>query len=63
MPIVQVSMIEGRSDEQKEALIEAVTTAVMDSIGAPEKDIRVMVHEYEKRHWGIGKLPAHKAGR
>ncbi|MFT6045569.1 MAG: 4-oxalocrotonate tautomerase [Arenicella sp.] len=63
MPIIQVNMIEGRSDDQKEALIDAIATAVMDTIGAPEENIRVIINETEKRHWGIGKLPAQKAGR
>lgn len=63
MPIIQVNMIEGRSDQQKEALIEAIATAVMDTLDAPEQNIRVMIQEYEKRHFGIGTLPAHKAGR
>ncbi|MDB4512110.1 2-hydroxymuconate tautomerase family protein [Arenicella sp.] len=63
MPIIQVNMIEGGTDQQKEDLIEAIATAVMSSIGAPEENIRVIINETEKRHWGIGKLPAHKAGR
>jgi len=63
MPIITVSMMEGRTDEQKEALIMAVTESVMASIGAPEENIRVLISEYPKKHWGIGRLPAHKAGR
>lgn len=39
MSIVQVNMIEGRTDEQKEALIEAVAQAVMDTLGAPEERV------------------------
>jgi 4-oxalocrotonate tautomerase len=63
MPIINVQMIEGRTTEQKEALIAAVAQAVMDSIGAPEESIRVIINEYVKPHWGMGKLPAQKAGR
>ena len=63
MPIVQVNMIEGRSDQQKETLIKNIAVAVMESIDAPEANIRVIINEVEKRHWGIGSLPAHKAGR
>ena len=53
MPLININMIEGRTDQQKEALIKAVAEAVMNSIGAPEESIRVMISEYEKRHWGI----------
>ena len=63
MPIIKVNMIEGRTDEQKEKLIKGIAEAVMDSLGAPEENVRVMIHEYEKRHFGIGTLPAQKAGR
>ena len=63
MPIININMMAGRSDEQKEALIKAVAEAVMTSIGAPEQNIRVLITEYPKAHWGIGTLPAHKAGR
>jgi 4-oxalocrotonate tautomerase len=56
-------MIEGRSDQQKETLIKNIAVAVMESIDAPEANIRVIINEVEKRHWGIGSLPAHKAGR
>lgn len=63
MPIIQVNMIEGRTDEQKEALICGIAKAVMETIGAPEENIRIIINESEKRHWGIGTLPAHKAGR
>ncbi len=63
MPIINVNMMEGRTQEQKEALIKAVAEAVMTSIGAPEANIRVLIQEYPKKHWGIGSLPAHKAGR
>jgi 4-oxalocrotonate tautomerase len=63
MPIINVNMMEGRTTEQKEALIKAVAEAVTASIGAPEANIRVLINEYPKSHWGIGTLPAHKAGR
>lgn len=63
MPIININMMEGRTTEQKEALIKAVAEAVMTSIGAPEENIRVLIDEYPKAHWGIGTLPAHKAGR
>ena len=63
MPIINVNMMEGRTDEQKEALIKAVAEAVMESIGAPEENIRVLINEYPKIHWGLGTITALKAGR
>ena len=45
MPLVQINMLTGRTAEQKKALLEAVTAAVHDSIGAPVESIRVWIHE------------------
>lgn len=63
MPIINVNMMEGRTSEQKEALIKAVAEAVMTSIGAPEENIRVLITEFPKSHWGLGTITALKAGR
>ena len=63
MPIVNIQMMEGRTIEQKEALIKSVAEAVMKSISSPEENIRVIISEYPKKNWGIGTLPADKAGR
>ena len=46
MPLVQINMLEGRSPEQKKALLAAVTDAVHASIGAPLPSIRVWVQEF-----------------
>jgi len=46
MPLIQISMLEGRTDEQKKALLTAVTDAVHTSIGAPLPSIRVWVTEF-----------------
>ena len=46
MPLVQISMLEGRTPEQKKALLAAVTDAVHTSIGAALPSIRVWVQEF-----------------
>tara|TARA_B100001063_G_C16633160_1_gene486907 strand:- start:730 stop:921 length:192 start_codon:yes stop_codon:yes gene_type:complete len=63
MPIVQVNMMEGRTDEQKEALIREVTDAVIRSLDAPEQSIRVMINEMPKQHFGIAGSSAKKLGK
>jgi 4-oxalocrotonate tautomerase len=45
MPLIEIHLLEGRSDEQKKALLTAVTQAVQDSIGAPLESIRVWIQE------------------
>jgi 4-oxalocrotonate tautomerase len=46
MPLVEIHMLEGRSDEQKRKLLAAVTAAVQDTIGAPVESIRVWIQEF-----------------
>ena len=46
MPLIQVNMLEGRTPEQKKAMLHAITAAVHESIGAPVESIRVWIHEF-----------------
>lgn len=46
MPLIQVNMLEGRSAEQKAAMLRAITAAVQESIDAPVASIRVWIHEF-----------------
>jgi len=63
MPIAQINMMEGRTKEQKEVLIRKVTDAIMDSLDAPEGNVRVLINEIPKKHFGIGGQTAEKLGR
>ena len=63
MPIAQIYIMEGRSDEQKERLIEEVTKAISRSLDAPEANVRVLIDEMPKQHFGIGGQSAKKLGR
>jgi 4-oxalocrotonate tautomerase len=61
MPLVEIHLLEGRTDEQKKALLAAVTAAVRDSIGAPLETIRVWVQEFSpKEYMAAGVLAADK---
>lgn len=63
MPIAEIHLIEGRSDEQKEALIREVTDAIAHSLDAPKERVRVLIDEMPKQHFGIGGQSAKKLGR
>ena len=63
MPFAQIYMIEGRTPEQKKAVIEKVTQALMDAVGAPKETVRVWIHEMPKENWGIGGVSAKELGR
>jgi 4-oxalocrotonate tautomerase len=63
MPIATINIIEGRSDEKKEALIEKVSLAIAESLDAPIESVRVIINEMPKQHFGIGGKSAKKLGK
>lgn len=60
MPIVDITLIEGRTPEKKARLIREVTDAVEHAIDAPREAIRVIIREVPPEHFGAAGVP--KAG-
>ncbi|KRB78899.1 hypothetical protein ASE00_21225 [Sphingomonas sp. Root710] len=58
MPIVEVHIMEGRTVEQKRAMVAAVTQALSSTMAAPESAVRVIIHELVPEHYGIGGITA-----
>ncbi|TDK63931.1 4-oxalocrotonate tautomerase [Bacillus salipaludis] len=58
MPIITVKMLEGRSDEQKRALVEKVTEAVSETAGAPKENISIIIEEMSKNHYAVAGVRA-----
>ncbi|MGB9835243.1 MAG: 2-hydroxymuconate tautomerase [Candidatus Saccharicenans sp.] len=48
MPLVEIHLLEGRTKEQKKAMLEAVTQAIHQTLGAPLETIRVWIQEIPK---------------
>jgi 4-oxalocrotonate tautomerase len=46
MPLVNIHMAEGRTPEQKRALMEAITEAMVTHVGAPRESVRVWILEF-----------------
>jgi 4-oxalocrotonate tautomerase len=63
MPIMQVFLLEGRTEEQKRRLIGALTDAAVEAIDAPRETVRVLITEMPKGHFGIGGRTAAELGR
>lgn len=57
MPIVHVSIIEGRSTEKKARLISEITNVVSECMNAPKEAIRVLINEIPAAHWGVAGVP------
>ncbi|WP_342508380.1 2-hydroxymuconate tautomerase [Sporosarcina sp. FSL K6-2383] len=53
MPYVTVKMLEGRTEEQKRALCEKVTAAVVETTGAPIEAVVVFIEEMPKNHYAV----------
>lgn len=57
MPIVDITLLEGRSPEKKLALIRKVTDAIVESIDAPRDSVRVILREVPPEHFAAGGVP------
>lgn len=57
MPIVDISLLEGRSAEQKRSLMREVTEAVVRTLGVPPQAVRVILREVSAEHWSVGGVP------
>jgi 4-oxalocrotonate tautomerase len=63
MPFAQIYMLEGRSAEQKKAVIEKVTAALMAAVGVKQESVRVCILDVPKENWGIAGVSAQDLGR
>ena len=57
MPLIQISIMEGRPAEKVKELIQNVTETVIETMDAPKQNIRVIVTEIPKTHRGIAGVP------
>jgi 4-oxalocrotonate tautomerase len=57
MPVVRISMIAGRSKEQKAKVAAAVTQAMVEHARSTAEDVNVIFDEQPRDNWAIaGKL-------
>lgn len=62
MPVVIVEMWEGRTEEQKEKLIEGITRA-FGEIGVKPEWLDIIIHDVPRSNWGVGGKQASKMPR
>jgi 4-oxalocrotonate tautomerase len=60
MPIVQISMIQGRTPEMKEKLIKKVTDAIVEALQISADKVRIILNEVPKENIGYGGVPLSK---
>jgi 4-oxalocrotonate tautomerase len=54
MPLVQISLLEGRDEATRAALIGEVTEAVARTTGVARNRVRVILYEVPAAAWGVG---------
>jgi 4-oxalocrotonate tautomerase len=54
VPVIQISIVQGRKPEKIRNLIRQVTNAVARSLETPVETVKVIVTEVAPTHWGSG---------
>ena len=57
MPIINVTLMEGRSYEKKKAFMEGVTKVAVETLDAPPETVRVILQEIERSHFSVAGKP------
>jgi 4-oxalocrotonate tautomerase len=60
MPIVQISLLPGRTPEKKEELIKNVTDAIADTLQIPKDRVHIVLNEVPKENLAHGGVPLSK---
>ena len=56
MPTIRVEMFEGRTPEQKQAFVKAITQATVDTLGGSPESVQVVIYDVSKSDWACGGL-------
>ena len=54
MPVITVTMWEGRTKDQKRELVQALTRETARIIECPESVVQVVLEDVRKENWGLG---------
>ena len=54
MPIIQMNLMQGRSEAMKRDAIVAVTDAVVRTLGVRREQVRIMINELLPENYGMG---------
>jgi 4-oxalocrotonate tautomerase len=52
MPVIQITLSQGRSVEQKRELIEVLTKETARIMKTQEEKVRILIYEVSKENWG-----------
>ena len=57
MPLIEITLVEGRPAEARAALMKQITDVVETTLGAPRQSIRVIIREVPAFHFAVGGVP------
>ncbi len=52
MPVIQITMSQGRTVEQKRELVKILTRETARILNTSEDSVRILVYEVAKENWG-----------
>ncbi|ACO79224.1 4-oxalocrotonate isomerase; LapI [Azotobacter vinelandii CA] len=56
MPIIEMHMLEGRTDEQKRRVAAAVTKAVSEALDCGAETVRILITEHREEEFYVAGL-------
>ena len=56
MPTIRVELFEGRTPEQKQAFVKAITEATVATLGGSPDSVQVVITDVSKSNWASGGL-------
>ena len=54
MPTIRVELLQGRTPEQKKNLVQALTQAVVDTLGSKPESVDVLLFDIQRGDWATG---------
>ena len=53
MPTVHIHLLEGRTTEQKRALVKSVTAAVVESVNTTPEQVKIILHDMKREDYAV----------
>ena len=60
MPVVEVKLTAGRTDQQKEKIIAGITGVLVDTLNVRPEQVTVLLYDIPEQHWGLQGKPLTK---
>lgn len=62
MPIVELTLVEGRSNQKKTAVVKSITEAIVTALEVPPETVRIIIREIPGEHFAVAGVQRGRAG-